>query len=459
MLFVYNSYIFSYEYNWILPEMSLYSNNAVFYGYSFAIEDFYHIFDWTAFDGAPRARFLSNFFLIINSKLRFLLFDYFPFIHTFSLTWIITLFNPIILFYILKKNNFSFYASIFTSLLFIYSIAYLGSLNLYFHPAKPLAITFFLLSILLNYHLKYSLVNLLENKFFYLLLLLYFFGFFLDESCFFMPLLSIVILRNILFKNISSLVIFSIPAFLFFIIILFVIPQLTNNFLNLEFNLFKWAVSSNDNLVISFSFFKNFFSNLYYLFFNNVFYLNSYKVYEINFSYLVITLSVILLSLNSIKNNKLFYFENLLFFIFFIFFQTILLTRHNQVLFDNFYYGGPAAIFLLLFFIPSIIDTNVIQFFKFEVTIKVFLCVYLLFISFNNYEKVSNAWRGNSGESNFLYFDDYFEYWALRKEPLLINYFKDNHPNIRLRYYLKELYLSSIKPKVLLTKPYSPVKE
>jgi hypothetical protein len=458
--FFYLAYTFllDYEYNFILPEMSLYSNNALLNGYLLSHSDLILLFDWTSFDGAPRARFLSNFFLILNSKFRAFSFEYFPFFHTFSITWFITILNPIILFFTLRMLKFSILGSCLTAIIFSSSTAFLGSQNFYFHPAKPLAITFFLLAVYLNYLIKLRSPRIKICKEYYLLILLYSLGFYIDESCFFMPAITIVILRDKFQKDYKLLLpIFLIPIITFVFVVSFFVPFITNTFLNIPYDFWGWAIFSNDNLSLSTNILFSFYSNLFNLTFNNLFFLDRYGVHNFNFSSILIVLFIFFTLVFSVRKRAVFFYENLFLYVFFIFFQTLLLARRDEVLLDNFYYGGPSIIFFILFFVPIIFDSKKVIFTKGLLIFKLFIFIYFFYISVNNYTKINDVWRGNAGQHKILGFYDYYDYWLLRYDNDIINYFKFNHPNTRLRYYLKDLYLSTAKPKVIVTKPYSPV--
>lgn len=207
-------------------------------GTGFSLNDF--ITPFQEYD--HRARFLTYFVLILDFHTRLFLYNYFPILPTLSITWIFTvLIGPCLLFLVCRNLKMPAYVSFSAVLVYITSTGVLSGLFMFFMPGKPLTNVVFLaiLECLTRSDLHH--INMKKNYGRLYLWCLILIGCFLDELFFVavavIPIIFIAIQST--FTKVSSGLILSLresikmvmpPTIIFFLLILFVVPSITQYF-------------------------------------------------------------------------------------------------------------------------------------------------------------------------------------------------------------------------------------
>ncbi|MCX6340309.1 MAG: hypothetical protein NTX71_10420 [Candidatus Aureabacteria bacterium] len=193
-----------YNATWAHPELPLgYVPNALRYGTAFSIRDFIRGFDYMQFDGAPRPRFVSYSFQIINEKFRIWLFHYVIPHPSLSLTWIFTLIlSPVLLFAFLSRLVRTPLAGWIGVTLYFASPGCLSGIALLFQPAKPLATFFSILCLYCALRVSAAIeargsLSMRAYSVYLFLLCMMFLSFCIDETAWFLYIIIPVLFPGI----------------------------------------------------------------------------------------------------------------------------------------------------------------------------------------------------------------------------------------------------------------------
>jgi hypothetical protein len=144
--------LLSYSRCWVHPEhVELFLPKVLENGAALRLEDWLSAFEIKRFESfAPRIRFLSNLFYVLNIKLRVWLWNYIPPHPTFSLTWIFSLLlSPVLLYRLIRRMTGERSSAWVGLALYVTSWGFLSNILLLFHPGKPLACFFTILCLYL----------------------------------------------------------------------------------------------------------------------------------------------------------------------------------------------------------------------------------------------------------------------------------------------------------------------
>ena len=459
-------FLFNWDAGWMHSEMSMYFQNAVHNGKGLHWRDFILSLDWIHFDGAPRARFLSNYLLIINSKLRFLLLQYFPLHPSISLNWIYPLIlSPVFLYKLTKNLTNNQISALIVVAIFTACESSLASINMLYHPAKPLTNFLYIFSMWLASLSFLRIQNGLKPKYSILiaLSLTIFIACFVDESDFFLFALIPIIFPRLFLQKGWQNPIYLLLAFgvLFLITVTYIAPVIIEIYGVGKFNFWSWSLGSN-NRIRSLSF-EPFALNFIYLLWNHIVPFKS-EYGAFNFSKLVLSiLAVVVIFLiycfqKQPKSDKKLILLFGIGLIAFTIFQSLLLTRHLSVIKDAYYYGGPFSVLfsLTLGVLLSPISSGNFEA-KFTNFIKMVIFIFILFTLLHNYYYANNAWRGKRHDQPTVNHSYINSFWSRRDD---LDYLNSIGPTVlpdRFRAQITEIITSVLpapRPWVTPLSPY-----
>lgn len=418
-------YLFSYTLSFIQFEKSLYSKLLLAFGYRLSLNDIYFVFDFISLDGAPRARFISNLFLIFDVKFRMYLLQYLPLHSSFSFSWVLVATAvPILFFSFVKRITGSNLHSSIGTILYVSSAGFLGPLNMSFHPAKPLGNLFLILFILLLTYLPSTFtvlgkVNKKHSKFLIWISILTLIMLFTDETMLIILAIPLIFLSkdwmtlNYFEKNSRIfLVNIILPFTIYLLLIVFLLPRiieisvLNTTGLFVEYDYFSWAFLSNDNVMDTEQLFESLKSNLKNMLWFHSLPFSSYNNYFINVESYFLYGFFIFGILNNLQSKRYLFLRFAACTILLIFLQTLLMSRHSvQTIEDPFYYGCAISIFaalslsfLVMSFLPKSCAFQQGPTVRWQLLLKSFFGIaaflYLVHINLNNYLISNEAWRG-----------------------------------------------------------------
>jgi len=346
-------------------------------------EDFSRALDSRIFEyGRSRTRFIPTLFYIINLKFRIWLLGFFPLPAGLSLTWVVIfIFCVVLLFRLMLNLTDSYLASWIAVLLFLVSPGCLSNTVHFCQPSKPLAIFFTITSLYLASQVcrrvkEKDFFNKADSGVFILLLAVIFLSFFVDETCWFIPVWVRLLFPDLFKKRrYSNLIIssyYSIIA-LFVFTVTFVIPGVIAKFNFFPYNFWESIFTETPSITTATTYVNfitsksgqlftwarqcrvtNFLLNGFYLFANHI---NPFKAdtsrnffrvdiyYFLSFFFYAIFLYRRYLD----KSEKTLFKRLALLLILFVALHSIIHLRHMIITTDIFPYGSLFSVFFVIF--------------------------------------------------------------------------------------------------------------
>ena len=371
------SLVFSYEKTWMHPELPMvFHPSAIKNGTAPTLSDFSRILKFEEFDSTPRSRLLSLLVLIWNEKLRLWIFRFVPPHPSFSVTWLFTLvLSPLLFFLVARRLTDSARASALGTAIFVSSVGNLSGVSLLFHPGKPLAIFFLLLSLFLFLRVDEELPRGDKRTlpFFFAALFL---GYLCEETFWFILVAIPLLQPSPLFteKRFALFRIGFFGSFFTFVVALQV---------GLSYPFLQYALTENFGLRLPLL--LPFGSNAFHLI--RDFFLPSTAG---GWAIAVCAALIVLLVKIAARANKedgllllrLFFLAGL-----FTAYQTLLFTRGNILIRSGFYYGSAFSLFVALFLAVLFSSRRVPK------LTSVLAASLVCAISITNFEAINREWR------------------------------------------------------------------
>ncbi|KAF0144470.1 MAG: hypothetical protein FD156_1774 [Nitrospirae bacterium] len=201
--------------------------------------------------GEYRPRFLTYGISLIDIKLQSFFYQYFIAHPTASISWILSLFiAPIYLYKLLRYFTNSKKAQVAGIIVYLSSMGFLSGFSTMLVPGKTLTSTVFILTIycmtqIHKLQTDRQLFFQIRSKHKTIMFFVVFLGLFLDEVSFMLlflvPILFLELFylpvwrKDDIYRNIKNIIYFGLPFFLFSVVVIFVVPILTQHFWNYDF--------------------------------------------------------------------------------------------------------------------------------------------------------------------------------------------------------------------------------
>ena len=220
-------------------------------GIGFTWHDLVKPFQEMGNPGEYRPRFLTYLISLVDIKLQLFSYQYFLVHPTASISWILSLFiAPVYLYKLLRHFTHSTKAQVAGIIVYLSSMGFLSGFSTMLVPGKMLTNTVFILSIYWMVQIQKlqtgrQLFFEVSSRYKAILFLIVFLGLFLDELSFMLffllPILFLELFylpvwsKDDIYRTIKNIIYFGFPFFLFLLVVLFVVPILTEYFWNYDF--------------------------------------------------------------------------------------------------------------------------------------------------------------------------------------------------------------------------------
>lgn len=220
-------------------------------GIGFTWNDMVKPFQEMGNPGEYRPRFLTYLVSLVDIKLQLFSYRYFLVHPTASISWILSLLiAPLYLYKLLKYFTHSKEAQLAGIIVYLSSMGFLSGFSTMLVPGKILTSTVFILVIYCMVQIRKSrtdhqLFFEIHSKYIAIIFFIIFSGLFLDELSFMLFLLLPILFLELfylpiwskdnIYRTIKNIIYFGFPFFLFLLVVLFVVPILTEYFWNYNF--------------------------------------------------------------------------------------------------------------------------------------------------------------------------------------------------------------------------------
>ncbi len=255
--------VLDYSVSWVHPELpGRMLDVAARNGAGFHWKDLTLCFDWKKMDQDPQPRFLSYLFTVLDTKFRLWLFSFVPPHPTFCLTWLLFAVGaPLLMYRVTKSFTQDKATALMATALFCLTTGYLSSVTFRFHPAKPLTMLFILSLLFIGTKLKeqeeVEFSKKTQAAAFFGFTTFIFVGLFSDPTAFFaylaMPILFPSLVRRF-GKYWFLWSAFAVSGVLFLVSVTYLIPPLVHRLGYEDFTFWKFAITDNQNLTLSFDY-------------------------------------------------------------------------------------------------------------------------------------------------------------------------------------------------------------
>lgn len=131
--------VLNFTESWQHVEVFLFSGGALQDGTAFSLNDLLQSFAIQKYEYSSRARFTNIFLWIVNSKIRYYLFQIIPFHPTISIGVVLSLvLSPVFVFRWIKNETENTISALTAVAFYMVSTGFLSGIQMYFHSAKPL---------------------------------------------------------------------------------------------------------------------------------------------------------------------------------------------------------------------------------------------------------------------------------------------------------------------------------
>lgn len=201
--------------------------------------------------GEYRPRFLTYLISLVDIKLQLFSYQYFLVHPTASISWILSLFiAPVYLYKLLWHFTHSKKAQVAGIVIYLSSMGFLSGFSTMLVPGKILTSTVFILVIYCMVQIQKLQTGCqsffeINSKYTAIIFFIIFSGLFLDEVSFMLLFLVPILFLELfylpvwskdgIYRNIKNIVYFGLPFFFFLVVVLFVVPVLTEYFWNYNF--------------------------------------------------------------------------------------------------------------------------------------------------------------------------------------------------------------------------------
>lgn len=392
--------LLNYNKVWQHVEVIAFSRKALCYGTDFHWLDFFRSFEIQSFDYRFRARFVNYFLWVLESKIRFKIFDFIPYHPTLTPTLIITVvLSPVLLFKWIKNETEDTSAAFAAVAFYLVSNGFLSGIQMYFHQGKPLtnlsmiAVFYFLSDIKKNFYIAGCITAKIKIQLRFVAVLLFVMPF-LDETAFFVFPAVVVLFYREIFKTTlnKNLVVYLISSFSFFVLFVTFIAKKFVNFIEIhwDYNWWRNAIGNNAGLskigIEDLNFNFNSFTASHFLNFSEL------DLFDIRTTMLglFVLFTLLIITLMNEKKNRIMNFKIVGVYFVLIVFQTIILSkRYPDRPTGSYYWGALASIPLSVFSGLAMVGSKNIL----KKIISPILFIILIYIFHNNSKNINNQYH------------------------------------------------------------------